>query len=132
MATISVSLPGKSHGQRSLAGCTVHGVKTESNTTVATQFNSVQSLSHVQHFATPWTAACQASSSITNSQSLAKLMSIESVMPSNHVILCRPLLLPPSIFPSIRVFSNESALRIKWPKYGVSASTSVLPMNSQD
>ena len=65
----------------------------------------------------PWTAAHQASLSVTNSQSLLKLMSIESVMPSNHLILCRPLLLPPSIFPSIRVFSNESVLRIRWPKY---------------
>ena len=73
------------------------------------QVNSVQSLSHVLLFATPWTAACQASLSITNSRSLLKLMSIESVMPSNHLILCRPLLLLPSIFPSIRVFSNESA-----------------------
>ena len=78
--------------------------------------SSVQSLSHVWLFATPWTAACQGSLSITNSQSLPKLMSIESVMPSNQLILCHPLLLP-SIFPSIRVFSNESALRIKWPKY---------------
>ena len=76
---------------------------------------SVQSLSRVRLFVTPWTAARQASLSITNSQSLLKLMSIESVMPSNHLILCHPLLLP-SIFPSIRVFSNESALRIKWPK----------------
>jgi len=66
---------------------------------------------------TPWTAACQASHSITDSQSLLKLMSIASVMPSNHLILCRPLFLLPSIFPSIRVFSNESALRIRWPKY---------------
>ena len=81
------------------------------------QFSSVQSLSRVWLFAAPWTAACQASLSITNSQSLLKLMSIESVMPSNHLILCRPLLLPPSIFTNIRVFSNESALRIKWPKY---------------
>ena len=78
---------------------------------------SVQSLSRVLLFATPWTAACQASLSITNSQSLPKLMSIESVMPSNHLILCCPLLLLPSIFPSIRVFSNESVLRIRWPKY---------------
>ena len=77
---------------------------------------TVQSLSHVQLFATPWTEACQASLSITNSQSLLKCMSTESMMPSNHLILCRPLLLLPSIFPSIRVFSNESALRIKWPK----------------
>ena len=81
------------------------------------QFSSVQSLSHVRLFATPWTAECQASLSITNSWSLPKLMSIELVMPSNHLILCRPFLLLPSIFPSIRVFSNESALHISWPKY---------------
>ena len=74
-------------------------------------------LSHVQLFVTPWTAAHQTSLSITNSQSSLRLMSTESVMPSNHLILCRPLLLPPSIFPSIRVFSNESVLRIRWPKY---------------
>ena len=80
------------------------------------QFISVQSLSRVQLFATPWTTARQASLSITNSQSLPKLMSIESVTPSNHLILCCPLL-PPSIFPSIRVFSNESVLHIRWPKY---------------
>ena len=77
---------------------------------------SVQSLSHVWLFAIPWTAACQASLSITNSRSLLKLMSNESAMPFNHLILCHPLLLLPSIFPSIRVFSNESALRIRWPK----------------
>ena len=77
---------------------------------------SVQSLSHVQLFATAWSAASQASLSITNSWSLLKLMSIESVMPSNHLILCHPLLLLPSIFPSIRVFSGESVLHIKWPK----------------
>ena len=81
------------------------------------QFSSVQLLSHVQLFATPWITAHQASLSITNSQSPSKPMSIESVMPCNHLILCRPLLLPPSIFPSIRVFSNESALHIRWPKY---------------
>ena len=80
------------------------------------QFSSVQSLSCIQLFATPWTAACQASLSITNSRSLLKLMSIELVMPSSHLILCLSLL-PPSIFSSIRVFSNESALRIRWPKY---------------
>ena len=80
-------------------------------------FSSVQSLSHVQLFATPWTAAPQASLSITNSQSSHKPMSIESVMSSNHLILCCPLLLLSSIFPSIRVFSNESALRLRWPKY---------------
>ena len=79
--------------------------------------SSVQSLSHVQLFATPWTAACQASLSITNSQSLLKFMSIELVMPSNLLILCHPLPLPFSIFPSIRVFSNESVLRMRWPKY---------------
>ena len=81
------------------------------------RISSVQSLSHVRLFATPWTAAHQASLSITNSQSLLKLMSNESVMPSNHLILCCPLLLLPSIFPSIRVFSNESVLHIRWPKY---------------
>ena len=81
------------------------------------QNQSVQLLSCVQLFETPWTAACQASLSITNSWSPPKPMSIESVMPSNHLILCRPLLLLPSIFPSIRVFSSESALRIRWPKF---------------
>ena len=81
------------------------------------QFSSVRSLSHVQLFATPWTAACQASLSVTNSWSLLKLISIESVMPSNHLILCCPLLLLPSIFPSIEVFSSESVLHIRWPKY---------------
>ena len=79
--------------------------------------SSVQSLSPVQLFVTPWTAARQASLSITNSQSLLKLMSIESVMPSNHLIFCCPLLLLPSVFPSISIFSNESVLRIRWPKY---------------
>ena len=78
--------------------------------------------------AIPWTAALQASLSITSSQSLLKLMSIESVMPSNHLILCHPLLLPPSVFPSIRVFSNESVLRIRWPKYW-SFSFSISPSN---
>ena len=92
------------------------------------QFSSVQSLRCVQLFATPWTAAHQASLSITNSQSLLKLMFIELVMPSNHLILCHPLLLPPSIFPSIRVFSNESVLRIRWSKYR-SFSFSISPSN---
>ena len=96
------------------------------------QLSSVQSLTHVWLFATPWTAACQASLSITNSQSLLKHMFIESVMPSNHLILCCPLLLLPSIFPSIRVFSKESTLPIRESKYWISASTSVLPMNIQD
>ena len=81
------------------------------------QFSSVQSLSHVLLFVTPWTAAHQASLSITGSRRLLKLMSIESVMPSNHFILCCPLFLLPSIFPSIRVFSKESVLRIRWPEY---------------
>ena len=89
---------------------------------------SVQSLSHVWLFATSWTAARQASLSITNSRSLLKLMSIESVMPSNHLILCRPLLLLPSIFDSIRVFSSESVLHIRWPKYW-SFSFSTSPSN---
>ena len=95
---------------------------------VSVQFSSVQLLSCVQLFVTPWTAAHQASLSITNSWSLLKLMSIELVMPSNHFILCCPLFLLPSIFPSIRVFSNESVLSIKWPKYW-SFSFSISPAN---
>ena len=91
-------------------------------------FSSVQSLSHVQLFATPWTAECQTSLSITNSWSLLRLMSIVSVMPSNHLILYCPHLLSPSIFPSIRVFPNESVLHIKWPKYW-SFSFSISPSN---
>ena len=97
----------------------------------SSQFRSVQLLSHVWLFVTQWTAAWQASFSITNSWSLFTLMSIELVMPSNHLILCHPLLLLPSI-PSIRVFSDESVLCIRWPKYWSSASASVLPMNIQD
>ena len=92
------------------------------------QFSSVQSLSHVQLLATPWSASPQASLSITNSQSLVRLMSIESVMPFNHLILCCPLFLPPSIFPSIRVFSNESVPHIRWPKY-LNFSFSISPYN---
>ena len=109
-----VFLPGESHGYRRLAG-------------------SVQS-SHsvVSDSAPPWNALYQNSLSISNSCSLLKLMSMESVMPSNHLILCHALLLPPSIFPSIRVFSNKSVLLIRGPKYWVSASASVLPMNTQD
>ena len=84
---------------------------------VSNQFSAVQSLSHVQLFATPWTAACQASLSITSSQNLLKLMSIKSVMLSNHLILCHPLLLLPSVFLSIRVFSNDAIFHIRWPKY---------------
>ena len=91
-------------------------------------FSSVQSLSRIRLFAIPWTAAHQASLSITNSQSLLKLMSIESVMPSNHLIVCHPLLHLPSIFPNIRVFSDESALRMRWPKYW-SFSFSISPSN---
>ena len=90
------------------------------------QFSSVQPLSRVRLFATPWIAARQASLSITNSQSSLKLTSIESVMPSSHLILCRPLLLLPQIPPSIRVFSNESTLRMRWPKYW-SFSFSIIP-----
>ena len=93
-----------------------------------TWFSSVQSLSRVRLFVIPWTAAHQASLSITNSWSLPKLMPIESVMPSNHFILFCPLLLLPSIFPSIRVFSNESALPIRWPKYW-SFSFNISPSN---
>ena len=89
---------------------------------------SVQSISHAQIFVTPWTAAYQASLSFINSQSLLKLKSIKSVMPSNHLIPCHPLLLPPSIFPSIRVFSNELVLCIRWPKYW-SFSFSISPSN---
>ena len=91
------------------------------------QFSSVQSLSRVQFFATPWIPACQASLSITNSRSSLRLTSIESVMPSNHLVLCHPFLLP-SIFPSIRVFSNELVLCIRWPKYW-SFSSSISPSN---
>ena len=95
-------------------------------------FFSVQSLSCVQLFPHPWTAAPQPSLSITNSQNLLKLMSIELVMPSNNLIPCRPLLCLPSISPTIRVISNETVLPIKWPKYWTSASASVLPVNFQD
>ena len=95
---------------------------------MAAMGSSVQLLSHVRLFSTPWTAACQTSLSITNSWSLLKLMFIESVMPSNHFILCCPLLLPPSIFPSVRVFSNESVLHNRWPKYW-SFSFSIGPSN---
>ena len=93
-----------------------------------TQFSSVQLLSRIWLFVTPWITACQASLSITNSRSLLKLMPIESVMPSNHLILCRPLFLLPPIPPSIRVFSNESTLCMRWPKYW-SFSFSISPSN---
>ena len=95
---------------------------------VVTQFSSVYSLSHVRLFATPWITAHQASLSITKSRSLLKLMSIESVMPSSHLIICHPLLLLPPILPSIRVFSSESTLHMRWPKYW-SFSFSVSPSN---
>ena len=93
-----------------------HEWATEQEQKLLNQFSSVQSLSCVRLFVTPWTAACQASLSITNSRSLFKLMSIKSMMPSNHLILCHPLL-PPSVFPRIRVFSNESVHSIRWPNY---------------
>jgi len=123
--------PQKSHGQRSFGGLQSMGLKRVAHNWTRTHeihtfltawhpvkcFSSVQSLSSVQLFETPWTAACQASLAINNSQSLPKLISIESVIPCNHLILCNPLLLLPSIFPSIRVFSNESVLCIKGPKY---------------
>ena len=96
--------------------------------TQLSQSTLVQSFSHVELFATPWTAARQASLSITNWQSLLKLMSVESVMPSNHLNLCHPLLLQPSIFPCIRVFSKESVLHMRWPKYW-SFSFSTSPSN---
>ena len=96
--------------------------------TGSVQFSSIQSLSCVWLYATPWTAAHQGSLSITNSQSLPKPISIESVMPSNHLIRCCPLLLLPSIFPRIRVFSNESALRMRWPRYW-SSSFNISPSN---
>ena len=98
-------------------GAIISAVQQKLTHYTATQFSSVQSLSRVRLFVTPWTAACQVSLSITNSQSLPKLMSIESVMPSNHLILCCPLLLLPSIFPNMSVFSNKSVLYIRWPKY---------------
>ena len=124
--------PGKAHGWGSVVCYSPWSCK-ESDMTEQLhfdffQFSSVQSLNRVQLFATPWNAACQDSLSITNSRSLLKLMFIESVMPSNHLILCRPLLLPPSIFPNIRVFSNESILCIRCLKYW-SFSFSVSPFD---
>ena len=109
-------------------GESLAGVQTPKRIFPHIQFNSVQSLSCVQHFETPWTTACQASLSITNSQSPPKPMSIESVMPSNHLILCRPFFLLLPIPPSIRVFSNESTLRIRWPNYW-SFSFNISPSN---
>ena len=112
-----VFLPEKFHGQRSQEGYSPWGCRVRHDWAAEyTLFSSVQLLSRVQFFATPWTTARQTSLSITNSRSLPRLMLIKSVMPSNHLILCRPLLLLPSIFSSIRVFSNESPLCIRWPK----------------
>ena len=119
---------------RHLRSCSIHCLHQNSvdshlpDSETSYQFSSVQSLSHVWLFVTPWTATHQASLSITNSRSLLKLMSIESVIPSNHLILCGPLLLLPLIFPSIRVFSNESVLHIRWPEYW-SFSFSISPSN---
>ena len=125
-----IFLPGKSYGQRSLADYSPWDCKESDMIEQLThywhsqfyrmwtcEFVVVQVLSPVRLFATPWTTACRACLSFTISWSLLKLMSIESVMPSNHLVLCHPLLLLPSIFPSIRVFSNELALCIRWPKY---------------
>ena len=131
-----LSCPWDSPGKNTGVGChfLLQCMKMKSEGEVIqsslTLFSSAQSLGRVQLFATPWTEACQASLSITNSQSLLKLMCIKLVMPSNHLILCCPLLLLPSIFPSIRGFSNESVLHIRW--LGVSALASVLPMNIQN
>jgi len=114
-------------GENRHQDCTVHGVA-ESET----KFSSVQLLSRVWLFATPWIAAHQASLSITNSRSSLKLTSIESVMPSSHFILWRPLLLLPPIPPSIRVFSNESTLCMRWPKYWSFSFSIILPKNTQN
>ena len=128
-----VFLQGESHGWRSLVGCSPCGYRVghDWNNLSSVQFSSLQSLSHVWLFVTPWIAARQASLSITNSQSSPKLMSIALVMPSSHIILCRPLLLLPSVFPSVRIFS-ESAVHIRWQSTGVSALASVPPKNTQD
>ena len=133
MSIYSHILAWKNPMDRGACWATVHGVAKSwtwlSNWAHAIHtFSSVQSLSHVWLFATPWIAAHQASLSNTNSQSPPKLMSIESVMPSNHLILCHPLLLLPSILPSIRVFSSESALLIRWPQYW-SFSFNIRPSN---
>ena len=116
----------KDYPRNYFGNCTCQKAKMQSHT--QTQFSPVQSLSCVRLFATPWIAACQASLSITNSQSLLKLEPSESVMPSSHLILCHPLLLLPPIPPSIRVFSNESTLHMRWPKYW-SFSFSISPSN---
>ena len=113
-SSVHADSPGKNSG----VGCVFQGIfPTQGLNLSLLHCSSVQSLVRVRLFATPWTSARQASLSITNSRSSLRLMSIESVMPSSHLILCRPLLLLPPIPPSIRVFSNESALRMRWPKY---------------
>ena len=121
-----VFLPGESQGQRILVGYCLWGHRESDTTEQLSTFICFSSVQFSRLFANPWTAAHQVSLSITNSQSPPKPMSIELVMPSNHLILCCPLLLLPSIFPSIRVFSNESALCIRWPKYS-SFSFSISP-----
>ena len=134
MTTTPVFSHGEFLGQRSLASHSPWGHKKSdmtkrlTHTHTHTHTHRIQSLSHVWLFATPWTAAHQASLSITNSRSLLKLIPVASVMPSNHLILCHPLLLLPSIFPSISVFSNESVLHIRWPEYW-SFSFSISPSN---
>ena len=121
------------HGRPLILLNTVRNTKiNNSYDIVLSSVSSVHSLNHVRLFATPWTAACQASLTITNSRSLLKLMSIELVMPSNHLILCHPLLLLPSIFPSIRSFPMSQFFSSGAQRTGVSASASVLPMNTQD
>ena len=123
-------MPEKTHGQKSLAGYSPWGrrVRRDCATGKLYVLCCAQSLGRVRLFVTPWTAVRQASLSITNSRSLLRLMSIESMMPSNHLILCHSLLLLPLIFPSIRGFSNESVLHIRWPKYW-SFSFSISPSN---
>ena len=127
---ILIILHHKNSMDRGARWAIIHRVAKSQTWLSTVQFSWVQSLSRVRLFATPWTAALQASLSITKSQSLLKLMSIESVMPSNHLILCRPLLLLLSVLPSIRVFSNESVLRIRWPTYW-SFSFSISPSNEK-
>ena len=122
-----INIHGAGKGPRCRAGWK-QGIAAETVDRPSVQFSSIQALSRVWLFATPWTAARRASLSITNSWRLLKLMPIQSVMPSSHLILCHPLLFLPSIFPSIRVFSNESALHIKWPKYWT-FSFSISPSN---
>ena len=120
--------PASSSSDAFFSFCTQSFPASETSNESSACIISVQSLGHVRFFVTPWTVALQASQSIINSQSLLRLMTIESVMPSNHLILCHPILLLPSIFPSIRVFSTESVLHIRWPKYW-SFSLSINPSN---